>query len=144
MRQVVWTIRVFQLRGWPLALFLLFIGGAGFARWAREHPLPRDAREAILLQLQADYARPVLAQFQSKQTDRAALERLATRLAQRQEIRLERITARGLLWPKYVRAEVSVAGQPPPDGRPVRYFTLGWMGYAKPEISALRYYCNLW
>lgn len=126
------------------SIWLIFAFGALIiVRFIREHELPPMARETILLRLKADYSRKVLEEMKSGSRDRATLEEQAAMLARRQRVEI-RSTTRGILWPKFVRLEVSVDGQPPPLGDAVRYFTIDWSGNATSEISGFKYHCHLW
>lgn len=127
--------------GAVLLLGLLALLGV---RFTREHPLPAQARNGILLRLKADYSRTVLDSPAMAGNDRAALSARAAALAQRQNVSIEKSTVRGLLWGKFVRVEVSASGKTPPDGNGVRYFTLDLVGNAAPEVSGWKYYCALW
>ncbi|MEA3212803.1 MAG: hypothetical protein QOE70_5860 [Chthoniobacter sp.] len=138
------TNLVLRFGGWRAVVFLVGLGVLVAVRLTREHELPPMARESILLQLKADYARPVLQTVATTGHDRAALARRAALLVERQKVEIEQATTRGILWPKYVRVEVSVNHEPPPDRNPVRYFTIGWSGLASSEISGSKYYLHLW
>jgi hypothetical protein len=134
----------FRLRSWKAVVVLAGFVGLTTMRFQREHELPPLARETILLRLKADYARPVLETPAHGGYNRQALQTTATALAERQRVQIDRATVRGILWPKYVRVEVSVNGQPPPDGNPVRFFTIDWAGMAQSEVSGSKYYLRLW
>lgn len=63
------------------------------------------------------------------------------------QVEFASLSAHGLPGIMVVRAEISVNGGPPPDGRPVRYLSLtrkvegGWMVFT--ETDPVRYYLAL-
>ncbi len=124
--------------------FLLGLLALAVVRYTRVHELPPLARESILLRLKADYSRPVLQAASNAGHDRATLATTAAQLANNQKVEIEQATTRGILWPKYVRVEVSANGQPPPLGDRVRYFTIDLAGTATSEVSCFKYYFYLW
>ncbi len=121
------------------ALFLL----AGFAllyavRWFIPHTVPETVFRDMKFRLQNEYAPPGAVPV----TNRPAFD-AAQQL--RDSVTIERITAKGLLYGKYLRAEVSVAGTAPPDGRRVRYYSKDPVsGSLTHDPSGLRYYFHLW
>lgn len=133
-----------RLGGRKAVPFLIGLLALATVRYTREHELPPMARESILLRLKADYSRPVLQTAAKGGHDRAALATTAARLAENQKVVIEKATTRGILWPKYVRVEVSANGQPPPLGDRVRYFTIDFAGTATSEVSGFKYYFYLW
>jgi hypothetical protein len=136
---------MFRLNLWKTAGLLLVFVGLAILRFTREHELPPMARESILLRLKADYSRPALRQLSAAAP--SSEQKLAgyAALQENQSVQIDRATVRGILWPKFVRVEVSVNGKPPPDNHPVRYFTLDALsGNAISEISDRKYYFDLW
>ncbi len=121
------------------ALFLL----AGFAllyavRWFIPHTVPESVFRDMKFRLQNEYAPPGAIPV----ADRVAFD-AAQKL--RNSVTIGTITAKGLLYGKYLRAEVSVAGGPPPDGRRVRYYIKDPLsGFLTDDFTGYRYYINLW
>ena len=132
-----------RIGGWKAVFFSLGLLVLTMVRSTREHELPPMARESILLRLKADYSRPVLQTMTAAAPDRRAFAKAATLLTEQQKVQIEKATTRGILWPKYVRVEVSVNGQVP-NRDPVHYFTINWAGLATSDISGFKYYCALW
>jgi hypothetical protein len=116
---------------------------AGFAvlyaiRWFVPHTVPPIVLNNLKFRLSNDYAPPGSVPV-SNRAAFAAAENL------RKQVTIERVTAKGLLWGKYLRVEVSIAGATPPDGRRVRYFTADPIsGYVTHEPSARKFYLALW
>lgn len=106
-------------------------------RWLLPHTVPPATLDAIRFRLANEYAPPGTVNL----SDRAAL---AASAKLRGQVKLERISAKGLVWGKYVRVEVSIAGATPPDGRRVRYFNLDATGMFTAKHDGLDYYANLW
>jgi len=121
--------------------WLLLVGVAAVLalRYLHGHPLPDQARKTMLLRLKADYSAPVL-----DARGKESVQTTAARLEGAQNVRIESVAVRGLLYPKYVQAEISVDGKPPPDGRRVRYFELDIVGNATALPGGSRYYLRLW
>jgi len=121
--------------------WLLVIGVVALLalRYLHGHALPDQARKTMLLRLKADYSAPVL-----DARGKESVQTTAQRLEAAQDVRIESVAVRGLLYPKYVQAEISVDGKPPPDGRRVRYFELDMLGNATALPSGSHYYLRLW
>lgn len=133
--------RIGGRKAMPLLLGLLVLATV---RYTRRHDLPPMARESILLRLKADYSRPVLQTAMIGEHDRTSLATTVAKLAENQNVVIENATTRGILWPKYVRVEVSANGLQPPIGGRVRYFTIDFAGTATSEVSGFKYYFYLW
>lgn len=129
-----------------LALLIL-VAVAGFRLVTSNAALDTDAASVIRTQLVSDYTRQDLPELQQAVADGTVTE------AQVQEIvgvissgaiEFGELKARGHGGRRVVRAEISVGGAAPPDGRSVRYFEMttspvtGWR--IRREVGAARYY----
>lgn len=141
--------KTFKLTGWKAVVLLVMIGAfLGFRFFTKASTLDTEGREVLVTWLQAEYARAALASLpQDGSADPAELEALGAELLEEQQVELTQIRARGVGDTVLVRVTVAVAGRPPVDGRPKRYYMMshsmltGWR--VLRETTALRYYLQL-
>jgi hypothetical protein len=141
----------FQLRGWhAIVAVLALLVYAGGTMLVRVRTVDDGMRNAVREQLLNDYSGRSpkdLARIVAEARSGSPIESVPA-LVQR-NVEFTSITAHGKFGGQvaHVRAEVTVDGGPPPDGRSIRYFCLspklggGWMVVA--ESSPYRYYSEL-
>jgi len=128
----------FQLRGWPaviaIAAVLVFMGVEMRLRFVSVDDAMRDAVRAELLNEYSGRGPKDLARLVAEARQGSPVEPVQP-LVQR-DVEFRSIAARGKMSSSvtFVRADLTVDGGPPPDGRSVRYFRVsrkfvgeGWM-----------------
>jgi len=141
----------FQLRGWPaIAVIAAMLGFFGIRAYLRVRSVNDAMRDAVRAELLKEYSGRGMSDF--ARLVREAREGLpiesAPALVQR-DVEFTSIGAHGRIGGPvtFVRAEVTVDGGQPPDGRPVRYFLVsraldgGWT--VLDERSSYRYYAEM-
>jgi hypothetical protein len=86
---------------------------------------PEKARQPIIDYLKAEYARKAMPGIETSMAGNDVPEvnrQVGDMLSTMKGIELTAISARGVGQEIYVRAEIRVNGEEPPDGRSVRYF----------------------
>jgi hypothetical protein len=143
----------FQLRGWPAVLAIAGLAGiTGVQMYLRVRPVDDAMRDAVRAELVKDYSGRSsrdLARLVAEARQGAPAESLSLPPLVRRDVAFTSIAARGSAGGAIVvRAEVTVDGGPPPDGRPVRYFWVsrkfaesGWIVMA--ETDSYRYFMAL-
>jgi len=114
-----------QLRGWHAVAALAALAGiTGLQMYARVRPVTDEMRNAVRSELLNEYSgrgRKDLARMVAEARNGTPVEPLPE-FVQR-DVEFTSMRARGSIGGAIVvRAEVTVDGAPPPDGRPVRYF----------------------
>lgn len=115
----------FQLRGWHAVAALLALAGiTGLRMYSRVRPVNDAMRDAVRSELLAEYSGrgpKDLARFVAEAREGSPIEPVPEVV--RRDVEFTSMMARGAIGGAIVvRAEVSVDGGMPPDGRPVRYF----------------------
>jgi hypothetical protein len=141
----------FQLRGWHgLIAIAVLLGYFGISLALRVRPVDDAMRAAVRGQLLNEYSGrgpKDLARIVAEARQGKPLENMPE-MVQR-DVQFTSVGAHGKLDGRiiYIRAEITVDGGPPPDGRPVRYFSIsrkfggGWM--VNGESSSYTYYSLL-
>jgi hypothetical protein len=142
----------FQLRGWHAILGIVaLLGFFGIQTYLRVHPVEDGMRDAVRETLLNEYSGrgpKDVARILAETREGAPIETLPEVV--QQDVQFTSITAHGRIGAPFVivRAEVTVNGAPPPDGRPVRYFRVsrkfldgGWMTVGESDSHA--YYREL-
>jgi hypothetical protein len=142
----------FQLRGWhALVAIALLLGFVGLKSYLRVRPVDDALRDAVRTQLLNDYSGRSprdIARLVTEAREGLPVEQLQP-VVQR-DIEFTSIAGRGgIAGPaRIVRAEITVDGGPPPDGRSVRFFRVsrkfagdGWMVVG--ESDSYRYFMEL-
>lgn len=141
----------FQLRGWPAVIVIAAIAGiTGVQMYSRVHPVNDAMREAVRSELLAEYSGrgpKDIARLVAEARAGSPVEAVPP-LVQR-DVEFTSMAARGSLGgAEVVRAEVTVDGGAPPDGRAVRYFWVSrkfesqaWM--VMGETDSFRYFMAL-
>lgn len=141
----------FQLRGWKalvaLAAVAVFFGGRTYLRIRPVDDGLRDAVKGRLLNEYSGRGPKDVTRIIAEAHEGKPVEELQP-VVQR-DVEFTSIAAHGRMGGMYtvVRAEVTVDGGPPPDGRAVRYFSImeklggGWM--VAGESDSYRYYEEL-
>jgi len=112
----------FTLRGRPALLVLGLLVAAPLANaLIARSSLPTGGEEAIRSGLSLEYKLNRMAGVGPARLSREEGRALDRDLQRLDEVELRSVKAKGWFWSYVVRAEVSVAGGPPPDGRGVRY-----------------------
>lgn len=140
------SVTQFQLTGWKaLAALFVFIAIAGIRLSMLFQTVPDDGREAVRAWLVKDYeGLGPKAMAQMVDDYRTGLPVQVPHPAEVPQVEFVSLHAHGSPHRMIVRAEVSVNGAPPPDGRPVRYLFLttkfdgGWMVIS--ETNEYSYY----
>ena len=141
-----------QLKGWQavaaIATLAAFTGGRMYFRM---RPVGEGVREAVRARLLNEYSGrgpKAVARILAEAREGKPVEELQPVL--QRDVEFTSIAAHGRMGGSLtvVRAEISVDGGPPPDGRAVRYFSVspkfggdGWM--VNGESDAYRYYQEL-
>jgi hypothetical protein len=115
----------FQLRGWQAVAALVALGGVtGVEMYSRVRPVNDAMRDAVRSELLAEYSGRGprdIARFVAEARAGEPVEPVPA-LVQR-DVEFASMAGRGTIGGAIVvRAEVTVDGGPPPDGRAVRYF----------------------
>lgn len=129
------SVTQFQLTGWKaVAALLVFVAIAGIRLLMVFQTVPDDGREAVRTWLVEDYeGLGPKAMAQTISDYRAGLPVQVPHPAEAPQVEFVSLHAHGSPHRMIVRAEVSVNGTLPPDGRSVRYLVLttkfdgGWM-----------------
>jgi len=142
----------FQLRGWHAVVGIIaLLGFAGIQIWLRVRSVDDGMREAVRLELLNEYSGrgpKDIARLVTEARAGSPVEPVPE-VVQR-DVELASIAAHGRMGGPVtlVRAEVTVDGGPPPDGRTVRYFRVsrkfmggGWMVVG--ESDSYLYYREL-
>jgi len=142
----------FQLRGWhAVAGIAALLGFFGFQTYTRIHTVDDGMRDAVRETLLSEYSGrgpKDLARLAAEAREGSPIDAVPE-MAQR-DVEFTSIAAHGRIGTPVllVRAEITVDGGPPPDGRSVRYFRVtrkfmedGWMVVG--ESSAYSYYSEL-
>ena len=135
------------LTGWPAVAALVLV--AGFLGWsylASRQTLDTQAGDELKNWLKGEYAGKHLAELRATtpENSQAAVDRFLDGL---NGITFTSLTARGRGDDIVVRAEIRINGQPPGDGRAVRYFRMvhaqltGWR--YRNETTAWSYYLKV-
>jgi len=127
----------FQLRGWhALVGILALVGFMGVKMWLRIRSVDDEMKDAVRVELLKEYSGrgpKDVARIVAEAREGLPIEPVPE-LVQR-DVEFSSIGARGRIGAPvtFVRAEVTVDGGPPPDGRAIRYFRIsrkfggGWM-----------------
>jgi len=143
----------FQLRGWQALIAIpLVLGFWGIETYLRVRPVDDAMRDAVRAELLNEYSGrgpKDVARLVAEARAGSPVEPVQP-LVQR-DVEFTSIAARGKIDGRVtlVRAEVTVDGGPPPDGRSVRYFRMstkfiggGWMVLGESDSYA--YLMELW
>jgi hypothetical protein len=128
----------FQLRGWHAVVGIIAVVGiVGVQMWLRVRPVDDGMRDAVRVELLKEYSGRGPKDIARLVTEaRAGLPVEHIPEVIQRDVEFTSIAAHGRMggMVTVVRAEVTVDGGPPPDGRPVRYFRVtrkfmdsGWM-----------------
>ena len=143
----------FQLRGWQaIAAVAALAGITGVQMYSRVRPVDDGMRDAVRTELLKDYSgrgSRDIARLVTEARQGAPAESLSLAPLVQRDVEFTSITARGSMGGAIVvRAEVTVDGVAPPDGRAVRYFWVsrkfggeGWLVLA--ETNSFRYFMEL-
>ncbi|MGA8221679.1 MAG: hypothetical protein WB780_08495 [Candidatus Acidiferrales bacterium] len=141
----------FQFRGWhALAAVIAFLGFLGLKVYLHVRPVDDAMRDAVREELLNEYSGrgpKDVARLVAEAREGLTVEPVQP-LVQR-DVEFTSIGARGRMGGPVtlVRAEVTVDGAPPPDGRPIRFFrvsrkfTGGWMVVG--ETDSYQYFMAL-
>jgi hypothetical protein len=144
----------FQLRGWQAVLAIAALGGiTGVQMYSRVRPVNDATRDAVRLELQKEYSGRGprdMARLLGEVREGAPPASLSLPPMVQRDVEFRSIAAHGRMGGTVtvVRAEVTVDGGSPPDGRPVRYFWV-WRKFGgdgsmmASETDAVRYYMEL-
>jgi hypothetical protein len=142
----------FQLRGWQaMAAIVLLAGITGVQIYLRVRPVDDAMRDAVRAELLKEYSGRGPKDVTRYLAEARAGEPVepVPAMVQR-DVEFSSMAARGRMGGAaiMVRADVTVDGGPPPDGRAVRYFRVmrkfegdGWL--VAGESDAYRYYSEL-
>lgn len=117
-----------QLRGWQAVAALVVLAGiTGVQMYSRVRSVDDAMRDAVRVELLKDYSgrgSKDLARLVAEARQGAPAESLSLPPLVQRDVEFTSIAARGRMGGAaiVVRAEVTVDGGPPPDGRAVRYF----------------------
>jgi hypothetical protein len=139
----------FKLERWMaipgIVLVVLFVG---YRAVAARSALSGPQGELLRNHLQGEYASLALPGLKAAQAsgNDAEVSRLAEQALKTSEIEFTSVGVKGTSDEAVAKVTISVAGEAPPDGKPVRYFLLrhrfgGWR--VEREVGALSYYMKL-
>jgi hypothetical protein len=141
-----------QLRGWhAIAALAVMAGITGIQIYSRVRPVNDGMRDAVRGELLNEYSGrgpKDIARFVAEAREGSPVEPVPA-VVQR-DVQFTSMAARGMMGSGVVivRAEVTVDGGAPPDGRPVRYFWVsrkfggdGWLVVG--ETDAYQYFMEL-
>jgi hypothetical protein len=143
----------FQLRGWhAVAAIVLLAGITGVQLYSRVRPVNDAMRDAVRSELLNEYSgrgSRDLARLVAEARQGAPAESLSLPPLVQRDVEFTSMGARGTIaGAMVVRAEVTVDGGAPPDGRAVRYFWVsrkfggdGWL--VMGESNAYQYLMEL-
>lgn len=143
----------FQLRGWPAVVAIAALAGiTGVQMYLRVRSVDDAMRDAVRLELLKEYSGRGprdLARLVTEARQGAPAESLSLPPLVQRDVEFTSMAARGSMGGAIVvRAEVTVDGGAPPDGRAVRYFWVsrkfegeGWLVLA--ETNSFRYFMEL-
>ncbi len=141
----------FRLRGWgALAVLLAFASVWGYRQWSMRTTIDGAALDKIKPWIVAEFASKALSETAGRPFEQLTTEErrsLSEKVlaAGRAEVKVTGL--HGLGDEAVVRVEVSIDGQPPPDGRTTRYYRLnhslllGWT--FRQEVPRLSYWLEL-
>jgi hypothetical protein len=132
------------LKGWPAIIALVvLVGFYALTFVVSRRALDDEALAPIRLQLQGEYTTALLPGVDPQNPDPEAVERLTAL----QRIEFASVSVRGFGSDVIVRVEPRVDGQPPPDGRDVRYFRMSYSALTgwrlRRQSTAWRYYTRV-
>jgi hypothetical protein len=132
------------LRGWPAVVALVIVAGLyGLTFVVSRRALDDKALEQIRHQLRGEYTAALLPGVDPSHPDPDAVARLTAL----ERIEFASVSVRGFGNDVIVRVEPRVDGEPPPDGRDVRYYRMshsaltGWR--VRHQSTAWRYYTRV-
>ncbi len=143
----------FQLRGWHAVAALVVLAGiTGVQMYSRVRPVNDAVREAVRSELLNEYSgrgSRDLARLVAEARQGAPVESLSLPPLVQRDVEFTSMGARGTIGGAIVvRAEMTVDGGTPPDGRAVRYFWVsrkfggdGWL--VMGESNAYQYFMEL-
>ncbi len=131
----------FQLRGVNAVIALIVLAGLAVGRfWWLQATLDERAAGAIRQQL--------VIEFYSRATATKDTSRILASISEAEGVEVTSLKARRYDDGLVVRAEFTVNGQPPADGKSVRYFVTSNPIFGECRVrwstSALTYYMSLW
>jgi hypothetical protein len=142
----------FQLRGWHALLAIpLLLGYLGFKMWLRVLPVDEAVNNAVREELLKEYSGrgpKDVARIVAEAREGLPVEHVKPVV--QPDVEFTSLTSRGDSTARItlVRAEVTVDGGPPPDGRSVRYFRMsgGLTGGSMVigESNAYFYFVEMW
>ena len=137
-----------ELKGWKAIAALLVIGGVLAGTFLAERStLESEAADELKLWIRSEYLARGMHGIDPGQLTEEEMEAKAEELLSLSDVQFTSIKARGRGDDIVVKVEIRVAGQPPPDGKPMRYFKMshstvtGWR--VRWETTALSYYLKL-
>ena len=135
-----------KLTGWRAVVALALLAGFAVFRFTvQRSTLDTQGREVLAAWLTAEYTRAGLARVDASGLPDAESAAL---LLEAQAVEFRSLSAHGRNRNVVVKAEITVAGRTPPDGRGLRYFRMahgalsGW-SYLH-ETTAFAYWTRLW
>jgi hypothetical protein len=137
-----------ELKGWKAIAALAVIAVVLFATFRAERStLETEAADELKLWIRSEYLSSGMHGIDPGQMSEEELEAKGEELLSLSDVQFTSISARGRGDDIVVKVEIRVAGQVPPDGKPVRYFRMshstvtGWR--VRHETTALSYYLKL-
>jgi hypothetical protein len=132
------------LRGWPAVVALVIVAGLYGATFVvGRRALDDKVLEQIRHQLRGEYTTALLPGVDPRHPDPEAVAKLTAL----ERIKFASVSVRGFGSNVIVRVEPRVDGEPPPDGRDVRYYRMsysaltGWR--VRHQSTAWRYYTRV-
>ena len=140
----------FKLTGWKaVAVIALVVAISSVRYFSRFQTVNDQGRDALTAWLLKDYNGQGLRDLMKRVQDyKAGLPMQPMTEIKPMNIEFASLTAHGLPSGMVAKAQITVDGSPPPDGRPVRYFYLTrnvdgvWTVFT--ETDAFSYYRALW
>ena len=137
----------FKFKGWmAVPVLLLVIGFFAYKFFAIKSTLASEATQELKLQLQGEYTSIGLKGIDIQKLDRHRVDPRVQKLLDASKVEFVSVSSKGTD-PVYIRVEIRVNGNEPPDGKPVRYYKMkystltGWR--VLREVSWWSYYSRL-
>ena len=139
----------FKLKGWHALVALpLVLGYLGYRYYSMQTTVDQAVEDYLRLQLQGEYTGVQLPRLKDAIESRnlAAVRAQVEQVKGMSDIEFRSVEARrGRKDQVYVKVEIEVDGQPPPDGKPVRYYIFtysmvtGWRYVRESSGSGFRW-----
>ena len=142
-----------QLKGTnAIIVLVVLIGIFGYKYYSAQSTLATEGADELKFWLSGEYKTNALADFksfESKVENPKDIEKRALKIIDAGKVEFLSLKARGASKDIIVRAEISVNGKPPENGKAVRYFRMEYSmltgkWYVRRETTAFSYQSKFW